>query len=501
MNLFPSATKDVTETKKVSVRLFGNRLFADQTLYEYLIEFLLIFSSPKYKDGTGADQFHNLQLSEDKLSYYGNTEIGLRRFIFFDKAKRTNTLIDTEAYDRIIHTLKNHMENVEDSEKTDVIESIQDMLHGYAVVIKKRVWCAQMLLPICKSFIFCEAMPKTRQRQQLKWSEEPEDLLKIDKEFAFDKRNFLAKGGEVYYLHLLQALQGQPGKQKQLEACLTGLVENQCEKMNEISTYIQNIWEKEMGYDEPIRQCLNLSSIPATGYDQCGKYAVDELINYLSCSIDPVKRVDILAKGVMLQVMRMMTYRVYDYLHQPVRKWIIDFNNSENITIKKVAVENYRAIEEDMLAAINREADELNADGHLDEKSMQKAIREGKKQSVDLFRARGKDIQCIIPKTGGSERLTISEDIANWLVLSLVKPETQMTYDMFLQRLYETYGMVIGPVEYRKMGETDSTVNPSLCGAFVMNSEMFQKFLEAAGFLRSLSDATAIVVNPYTRLR
>ena len=41
---------------------------------------------------------------------------------------------------------------------------------------------------------------------------------------------------------------------------------------------------------------------------------MDELISYLSCKLHPITRIEILAKGVMFQIMRMMSFRVADYL-------------------------------------------------------------------------------------------------------------------------------------------------------------------------------------------
>ena len=40
----------------------------------------------------------------------------------------------------------------------------------------------------------------------------------------------------------------------------------------------------------------------------------------------------------------------------------------------------------------------------------------------------------------------------------------------------------------------------NLSGCFIDNLTAFQNFLKATGFLRELSDATSIVVNPYTNV-
>lgn len=48
------------EKDSLSIRLFGNRLQGDQTLGEYLLEFLLVFSSAKKDDGSGNFEFHTM---------------------------------------------------------------------------------------------------------------------------------------------------------------------------------------------------------------------------------------------------------------------------------------------------------------------------------------------------------------------------------------------------------------------------------------------------------
>ena len=106
------------------------------------------------------------------------------------------------------------------------------------------------------------------------------------------------------------------------------------------------------------------------------------------------------------------------------------------------------------------------------------------------------EIQCIIPVTGPFERFTLSEDIIRFLVLALVPSGDKMTLKMFLEKLYQNYRIIIGPEEYRKsLGNliTDS----SLANSFDENVIAFQAFLRSTGFLKELSDATSIVVNPY----
>lgn len=502
MNWYPYADSQAAESKNVSVRLFGNRIIGDQTLYEYLIEFLLIFISAKDKDGvTGVDKFHDSDCDGNQLHYYADPRIGLRRFVFYDRTKKgADVEVDQKAYNNFLQILQDEIEDAGDERKNEIIDSMQDMIHGYASVVKSRFWGAQMLLPICRSFVYCEAMPNEKKRKALVWDlSDEKSCYDIDQSFAFDKRNFLARGGEIYYLHLLQGLKNEPEKKELLEQLLHNLVGEQCKKMELVAEYLQTSWEKHMGYEKTkMLKHMQISAIPEDGYTDCEKYAVEELINFLSCSLDPVKRVEILAKGIMFQIMRMMATRVNKYLGTGRREWIIDMRDSSDNTVKKIAADSFRQIEDDFLTALNKMASELNENGNGD--ITYEVTNKDKRNSLEVFRSKGKEIQCIIPYTGGNERFTISEDIATFLVLSMLAPGEKMTYKMFLDKLFTHYGIVIGSEEYRKVCMIKNYYNLTLAGCFSKNAELFQSFLESIGFLRSLSDATSIVVNPYTKV-
>ncbi|MFQ8662011.1 MAG: hypothetical protein ACLR9S_00195 [Lachnospiraceae bacterium] len=500
MNTFPKGMNDdyqrIEKGKIISSMLFGNRFKADQTLYEYLIEFLLVYSSAKDSDlETGKMQFHDV-LIERKLSYWVEPRMALRRFIFYDKARKTGTIkADEKAYQEMIKILKGKMDGMSEDEKTEYIESIQDLFHGYAVVIKKRFWGAQALLPICPEFMLCGCDPTEKKRKEyVDWDNNPET---VDTLFSFDKRNFLARGGELYYLHLLQGLQENPEKKEVLERLLNDLIGVQCEKISKMASFVQESWEEEMHFDkEELAQQLRLSFIPENAYVECEKSSVDELINYLSCKMHPINRVEILSKGIMLQIMRMMSNRVANYLGIEKRNWIIDMKGSSNDTVKKIAADSYGNLESDFMTALNKIARELD----LSEEETMVQVQKAKKDSLDIFRAKGKEMQCIIPSKGAFERFSLSEDVIRFLVLALIAPEEKMTLNMFLEKLYDHYGMVIGPNEYRKSLESDTAIDVSLASSFVENEIAFQNFLKETGFLRELSDATSIVTNPYTSI-
>ena len=497
---YPKSVEDLEKhLSNIGTRLFGNRFKSDQTLYEYLIEFLLIFVSAKDIDWeTGKMQFH--QSSDARLEYYVEPRMGLRRFVFYDKARKNGTVpIDEQAYRELIQTLNYNIEAETDIEKQEIIDGIQDLLHGYAVVVRKRNWCAQMLLPVCPEMILCDAMPEEKNRRGLRWTND-EDRAKVDNSFAFNKRNFIARGGEIYYLHILQAIEGDCEKKEKLEVLLQKLLGWKNNKLSEVCNMVQKSWEVTMGFEKKdVIQHLSLSFIPEEAYKECGAYAVDELINFLSSGLPSINKIEILANGIMFQIMRMMSWRVDNYLDIEKRAWIVDMKGGSSNTVKKIAAENFRQIENGFMTALNKSARDIG-DKVIPREKYMTMLNKARISSLDVFRSKGKELKCIIPIMGQFERYSLSEDIIRFLVLSLIPPQKKMTLNMFLSKLYLQYKIVIGPEEYRKSIDTGSKLEPALANSFTENLGAFQTFLKATGFLRELSDATSIVVNPYNNV-
>lgn len=493
MRTFPENVKPDSRAT-LAMQIYGNRFHADQTLVEYLIEFLLIFCAEKDGLEQGKMHFHDPN-SKDVLYYTVEPRMGLKRFIFFDKSRKDYAVdIDKRAHDELIKALKDKIDDADDDVKTDFLESLQDLFHGYAVVLRKRAWCAQAMLPICPEVIFCEAMPKRKERAALKWddiSNDPDQKNLIDSKFDFDKRNFLARGGELYYLHILQGLRNNPEKRDRLEYLLNDLLVIQGEKISQIAQFIQNTWEERMGYEESPKQRLRLAYIPEDAYSNISGDSVDELIGYLSCSMHPIRKIELLSKGVMIQVMRMLSVATTNYLGKDRECWIIDMKGMTEDIVKKVASKGFRNVEDSFATALSKKSIEISAD---DVERRMQDVRKARKDSLEIFRSKGKELQCIIPTNGPYERFALPEDSIRFLVLSLVGPGEKMTLDMFLQKLYAKYRIVIGPTEYKKATENSDS---ALSNSFMENKLAFQDFLKATGFLHELSDATSIVVNPY----
>lgn len=96
-------------------------------------------------------------------------------------------------------------------------------------------------------------------------------------------------------------------------------------------------------------------------------------------------------------------------------------------------------------------------------------------------------------------RFTLSEEIIKFLVMALVPAGQKITYEYFLDLMFEHYGMVVSQEHYDKaVLNVMAPVNGNV--TFLnANKAAFSQKMKDCGFLRDLSDATAIVENPYEK--
>ena len=515
---FPEEKRDETKHLKntIGIRCFGHRLYADQTLYEYLIEFLLVFISAKndetkfHSEGITERKpslefkFHSLENLNENLAYYTNPRIGLKRYVFFEKSKNENKFnIDKIAYKDIndMMTSKINVEDIDNDifDTKEVSKTIQDFFYGFSSVLKARSWFAQSLLPIVPEMIFTESIGDKKTRKILEIEDEngDENWERIEDKFQKNRHSFLARGGEVYYLHLLLGLTQEHAMKEELERLLVKLLKNT--QLSKLSNFIQENWEVEKGIDKKKLITKNTLKFIPIEYRERGIKSCKELINFLSSDINKFQKIEIFAVGMMLQIIRM----VYDRTSVEFKKkglWVIDFCKGE--IVKKISIESYSKFEGDIekLLHLEQECKKQNIKNGCIVENQKiddlKEINEALKNSTKLIRKLGKEMGFIVPPTGGSMRFTLSENLIKFLVLSIIKPGQKMELNTFLEKLFESYGFVIGPNEMKSYClENNSDIEN--VSYFDKNKNEFQEMLKKSGFLRSLSDATSIVENPY----
>lgn len=513
---YPKIDRELLDKRNLAIEVFGQRIYDSQTLYEYLIEFLLVFISPKGWGKANLDikpfQFpfpKGVCEQTDKLYYAPTARVGLKRFIFFERSKQEHRfLVDEDAYCRLLEALRQRLQvRACQLTKDDALSALQDLFYGFSAVIKNRAWFAQSLLPLTPELTFCESMGNAAKRKRM--HERDLTFEDIDGGFGFQQHDFLARGGEVYFLHLLRGLLVRAELKERLEAGLRKLLVESFPQFTWLAKWIETNWLEYMKQvtDSEVNEIVITKScewIPE-GYSRRAGLACEELVNLLESELPALQKLDLLAKGIVLHILRMLHEQAAavarrdtqssDTNSSPGPVWVVQIGNDTNSNIRKYSIRSYRTCEEDFIRALDVQASrpsEIISDrAKGTATSRAEEIREGSRHSLRVFRRLGKDIGLVVPPKGGHMRFALNEDLIKFLVISTIKPGTKLLLSRFLEKLYRHYGLIIGPEELKH-----TNLNLS-AGDFDSNRANFQEMLKQCGFLRDLSDATSIVENPF----
>lgn len=479
--------------------LFGHRLKYGQTKYEYLLEFLLVALSPKSLQNKqqGEAMFQEMFPLDDRiktmnLRYYPVVSMGLKRFIFFPNGTvEGRASIDKEAYESLLGDLRENMDC--NSREQELLFLLENLFTGYTATEESRAWSSQCLLPICPEVIFPESTISKKNRVP---SPSQHNSINIDFDFDFTKRNFFTRGGEIYYLHLLQGIEAHPEYQKTLESQIMALLQAY-PAFGRLSQFIQHTWENyrsTLDDQEKKEVKLDLRGIPE-GFSRRSHYTLSELKNLLESNCHPFEKMELLANGLLIQMLAMMYQKAGTESFG--NYWVIDVNapDFDNKEMKKFAQNQYLKNEDKIKEHLYEGFQQFH--DKLKEQDEKKAIENACKNSVDVFRKLGKKIGLITPITGPGMRFTLSEDLIKFLVLALIPPSSMMTLDDFLDLLHRQFNMVIGPDAYKK--EAEQTGQLAELSFLEDNKVAFAQKMKDCGFLRDLSDAIAIVENPYPK--
>lgn len=126
---------------------------------------------------------------------------------------------------------------------------------------------------------------------------------------------------------------------------------------------------------------------------------------------------------------------------------------------------------------------------------MGKQERDFRKHFLSAHLNLAKKMRLVVPGTGTNQRYALNGGLLKALVLAAVPmEEKQVEFTDFVQRLFDRYGIVIGPDQVRQaatwLREVD--VNHQY---YQENLDAFRLRLRTAGLLKEYSDATALVVN------
>lgn len=325
------------------------------------------------------------------------------------------------------------------------------------------------------------------------------DRAKVDTRFDFKKNTYFCRGGEVYYLHLLSAINEYPEKKNIIEKRLSQMIDS-FPQFSYLCSFIQETWDEYMNMDaipdDSSSQKIEKDPkfIPAA-FAKHNAYTLSELENFLCSKTHPFEKMEIFSDAIILQLLR-LSYMVSSS-ESSSNCWVIDVNSRDidNEEVKKAAINAFRKNEETinnyLYNGLELYREKLNI------KDDAAVIKKAAEDSYKLFRKMGKTIGIIIPAKGPGMRFTLPENIIKFLVLSIIPPRNIITLDEFLNQLYKHYGIVVGPDEYREEIKNGTIEEVTDLSFMVENKRAFAQKLKDCGFLRDLSDATAIVENPY----
>jgi hypothetical protein len=503
--MFPELN-ELTEKYPLQSKLFGHRFTQNQTLYEYILEFLLVAVSKK-NIGEENELFPlTADVYTNEISYMPEGRVGLKRFVFFEKSKQEGRFqLDTMAYDLCVSYIKNKIEIDNTKEFIDedyVISLFQNLLYGFNAVIQNRSWFAQSLLPICKEFIFPEIMGIKDKRKKLPYDNQFNDEFKKNVDTLFEKYryNFMARGGEVFYLHVLKAINDYKEYKSDIEKGFESLI-SQFKEFSNLSNYIDKTWREGSGEEiETIKINKTLGTIP-DGFNAREEKTLIELCNILNSNMHPFEKIDILSYGIILQIMTMTYQQTRNLIEKQPGFLILDINcnrSNSHEEVKKLAVNNYIQYEEDYLKSLYKNVKgNANKDKFGEDKSEKETIDDAIEDSIKVYRKLGKRIGIIRPINEKGMRFTLNENILKFLVTSLIPPNSKITLNRFLYKIHDHFKIVIGQVEYKKEVTNGNADYLSDISFLDQNKEDFQLMLRECGFLRELSDSTSIVENPY----
>lgn len=503
---FPSG-RDSNDSKadNPAIFIYGRRFYKDQTPVEYLAEFLLVFAASKRENGEGCYQF-----SLDCDRYWPEDRIALKLFSFFPSSKlETRHPVHRQAYLDAINAIKERINGTK-GEREEAVRLIQSLFGGFVGVAKNRTWVTHSFLPVTTGLL----------ARELVWvhsaAKKDKDLKSWDetiKHFANDRHIFMARGGELLYLQLVNlfAQLEHPEIEKllqhdayqhlhrymanlhpQLEQKLQTMLESLVGQIGSLVEWIDSALDEYKINLKP--KHANLGWVPAATRTEALLFAI-EIHNICSSKLGTLDKLELMQTLCSMQVLRSLCFqaRRIDKSEKNTQGFIgnyvwiaTDPEAKLGSPIRQMAQNSFVRIES-LLYRVLKNINDLNAGG---------SETEADKHGFQIFRKISKEIGLVIPQKGSGQRFTLHQGLLRFLVAALVHPGERIRLNHFYQRVFAHYGIALG-------GE-QLAVALSWCGneadgdsyTVASNTTWIEEALQQGGFLVELSDAVSMVKNP-----
>lgn len=529
--------KNEEEGFPVAAWVWGHRLRVGQHWLEYMLEFLNVMAGFDYALAEGVT--HGTDSQPTKTKYKKFSRLSLRRFVFYDEKEARRHPLDDIARDEILKSLKS--EAILQNSTEDPLVLVSSLLRSFACLEEKRAWFAKSLFPAHHNLLFFEAYR----------SDDPEK--KID----LSRRNFFARGGEVYYLILSAGTQKNEKMQNNISSRLKSLLFDSNPTLGAIAEIIDNtqlVEEEETSNTEQ-----DLGWIPDPN---CTFYEIiaSDVDSFLNTNLESLEKLDLLAYlinfhltlylyhrahpnaksiihqedncadtcrlAILVDIMEgrdggiirqasatlyreqetRITQKAQNYVRECLKLWVQEIHDAnqhvrsleklatDHFDFSKKKAENFSTKVHPFLQ--NLEEKTLTSEEYLvefEQLLIEEMRSDFSKNFLGVHRKLSKNIGFASPKKGASARFTLSDNLLK--VLTLTNFKSGMTYTDFLELLYERYGLVIG-AQQAKTSKLYSRLGINL-EYFDLNQEALLERMKRAGLAQEYSDATAILTQGF----
>ncbi|WP_156100395.1 hypothetical protein [Thioalkalivibrio sp. ALJ1] len=477
-------------------------------------EFLLCFSSKKELPGekwaSGFPPFEGVP--RQKLAYCPESRLAVKLFSFFASSKlETRHSAHVQRFKQLISDLEGAVEADRPDEKHKAIAVLQELFSGFVGVAGQRTWATHSFIPASRFLLSREV--DWRHSAALKkgvqtWGE-------ARPYFTSGSHNFMARGGEVLFLQLWHALRGTPPDLQQwlegrypyihwpevaarVEHGLDELLGEIDAPLAELGSVIEHAGTREPAIEE-LKNDQKFGWVPRASSQEAALFAW-ELANIVASQQDSLRKVRVLQDLCCLQVLRSICFQAARLVGPDGQPQAADFAGGYawitvgpqaglGTDLGKVSKASHSATEDLLYKAVrSEEVPALSGASPTDaaaDKADQHAFR--------LFRALGKQIGLIVPRTGPM-RFTLSGTLVEATALALIPPGERVSFDEFLWRLYRHFGIAVGAAQIEAASSTLAEgirLAPQRDSAAWLEDE-----LKRGGFLIALSDATPLVETP-----
>jgi len=533
INDFPAGVRDIDtkEDGNPAVQLFGRRFFADQPTLEVLSEFFLVMTSRKIIGEEACDallpainRLRNWPEYNNQLRYEPKAKLNLKLFAFLGSSRLETRHETHRKHCEYLWSLLKDKIDSDDMEQEEILRILSNLFLGFWGNGAQRTWCAQTFLPFCKGVMSTETIwNESEARRNSNVNSWEYVIDHFNDFFSVNKHRFLARGGEMLYLQICNALRQDTVKIQDwlsrreglglteeeanpetlhaaLQKALSRFLKQTPATLNELANFI----------DTGVESDSAASSDQSSGRPriaECGWCAEDswregylfaiELKRILTADIDPLEAIELLEIACAMQVMRSLAAQSYRFTSVESApdgfdyRVLISDSNGTNRRIKEFS----RLSISEICHEIHRAIRIPEIKDKIESNEQAKKYREADdRYGHKLYLRIGKSIGLIVPRRGAGTRVVVTDKILRYLVLSLVSTK-RMTFDTLKRQIELHHGLVF---EESALREARNWVDRNnLLDSSDHADAHLEQMLDASGVLVKLSDSCSLVKNPY----